>query len=116
MEKGAAAGPLFPCRVLSPSRMVQWYFHLPNFALAALGYTLLARLLLGLVIGDGNPNFIQRFFVQVTDPAVGAVSAVTPRIVDTPFLIALCFVWTVLLRFMLLTGLASAGLLAPAGS
>ena len=93
--------------------LAQWYFHLPNFLLAALGYTLLARLLLGLVVGDGSPNFVQRFFVMVTDPAVRALARVTPRIVDLPFLVALAFVWTILLRLALLTGLAAAGLLRP---
>ena len=33
--------------------LTYWYFHLPNFILAALMYTLLGRAVLGLVVGTG---------------------------------------------------------------
>ena len=56
-----------------------WYFHLPNFILAVLMYTLLGRVLLGLIIGPDSPNYILRFFCRITDPVVAAVAIVTPK-------------------------------------
>lgn len=56
-----------------------WYFHLPNFILAALMYTLLGRVLLGLIVGLESTNYIWRFFCRVTDPVVAAVAVVTPK-------------------------------------
>jgi YggT family protein len=56
-----------------------WYFHLPNFALAALMYTLLGRVLLSLFFDSSSTNYIWRFFCRLTDPIAGAVSLVTPR-------------------------------------
>jgi len=35
-----------------------WYFHLPNFILAALMYTLLGRVLLSLFLDADSPNYI----------------------------------------------------------
>ena len=56
-----------------------WYFHLPNFILAALMYTLLGRVLLGLIVGLESTNYIWRFFCRVTDPVVAVVAVVTPK-------------------------------------
>lgn len=41
-----------------------WYFHLPNFVLAALMYTLLGRALLGLSGQPDPDNYIWRFFAE----------------------------------------------------
>ena len=50
-----------------------WYFHLPNFVLAALMYTLLGRAILGVIVGPQNSsNYIWRFFCRITDPVVAA--------------------------------------------
>ena len=51
-----------------------WYYHLPNFILAALMYTLLGRVLLGLIVGPDSGNYIWRFFCRVTDPVVAAMA------------------------------------------
>jgi YggT family protein len=58
-----------------------WYFHLPNFVLAALMYTLLGRVLLGLLVQPDSSNYIWRFFCQITDPVVRVVALVTPKAV-----------------------------------
>ena len=47
-----------------------WYFHLPNFLLAALMYTLLGRVMLGLIVDPNSQNYIWRFFCRFTDPVV----------------------------------------------
>jgi YggT family protein len=65
--------------VTAGSLLSYWYFHLPNFVLAALMYTLLGRVMLGLFVAPDSPNYIWRFFCRVTDPVVAAVSIVTPK-------------------------------------
>jgi YggT family protein len=57
----------------------QWYFHVPNFVLAALMYTLLGRALLGLMVQPDSSNYIWRFFCRLTDPVVELVALVTPK-------------------------------------
>ena len=56
-----------------------WYFHLPNFVLAALMYTLLGRALLALILDPDSSNYIWRFFCRLTDPVVRIVALVTPK-------------------------------------
>jgi uncharacterized protein YggT (Ycf19 family) len=56
-----------------------WYYHLPNFLLAALMYTLLGRVLLSLFVEPDSSNYIWRFFCRITDPFVALVAAVTPK-------------------------------------
>ena len=50
--------------------LTYWYFHLPNFLLAALMYTLLGRAMLGLIVEPNSQNYIWRFFCRITDPVV----------------------------------------------
>ena len=45
-----------------------WYFHIPNFVLAAVMYTLLGRLVLGFFVPENWDNYIWRGFKRVTDP------------------------------------------------
>ena len=47
---------------IGSSLVTHWYFHLPNFVLAALMYTLLGRVLLGFLLDPDSPNYIWRFF------------------------------------------------------
>ena len=78
--------------------LTHWYYHLPNFILAALMYTLLGRAILGLVVGPDSSNYIWRFFCLITDPVVAAVAVVTPKGV-TPVVIWLFgVVWLFWLR------------------
>jgi hypothetical protein len=75
-----------------------WYFHLPNFILAALMYTMLGRFLLGLMVDADSPNYIWRFFCRVTDPVIAVVSIVTPKITPPAVLWLFGFVWMFWLR------------------
>ena len=59
--------------------LTYWYYHLPNFVLAALMYTLLGRVLLSLFVEPDSSNYIWRFFCRVTDPFVDVVALVTPK-------------------------------------
>ena len=79
-----------------------WYFHLPNFILAALMYTLLGRALLGLLVGPDSSNYIWRFFCRITDPVVTAVTLVTPKATAPVVIWLFGVVWLFWLRVGLL--------------
>ena len=78
--------------------LTYWYFHLPNFVLAALMYTLLGRAILGVVVDPNSQNYIWRFFCRVTDPVVGVVAIVTPKAAAPAVLWLLAFVWLFWIR------------------
>ena len=79
-----------------------WYFHLPNFILAALMYTMLGRVLLGLMVDADSPNYIWRFFCRITDPIVAVISIVTPKAAPPVVIWLFGFVWLFWLRVALL--------------
>ncbi|HET7804766.1 MAG TPA: hypothetical protein VFL53_11025 [Pseudolabrys sp.] len=79
-----------------------WYFHLPNFILAALMYTLLGRALLGLMVQPESTNYIWRAFCRLTDPVVAAVALVTPKATALVVIWLFGFVWLFWLRVGLL--------------
>jgi hypothetical protein len=78
-----------------------WYFHLPNFILAALMYTMLGRFLLGLMVDADSPNYIWRFFCRFTDPVIGLIAMVTPKVTAPAVLWLFGFVWMFWLRVVL---------------
>ena len=78
--------------------LTYWYFHLPNFVLAAVMYTLLARTVLGMIIDQNSQNYIWRFFCRFTDPAIRLVAVVTPKAVAPVVLWLFGFVWLFWLR------------------
>lgn len=86
-----------------------WYYHLPNFVLAALMYTLLGRVLLSLIVQPDSSNYIWRFFCRITDPVVALVSLVTPQATVPVVLWLFGFVWLFWLRVALHYGLLLAG-------
>ena len=86
------AGPIF----------AHWYFHLPNFLLAALMYTLLGRALLGLIVQPDSSNYIWRFFCRLTDPVVAVLAVVTPKATSPVVLWLFGVVWLFWLRVGLL--------------
>ena len=79
----------------------QWYFHLPNYALALLAYTLIGRFLLSLILRPDSRNYIRRFFVQLTEPVLRIVRLITPELVPQPLLPLIGVVWLELLRVAL---------------
>ena len=82
--------------------LVYWYFHLPNFVLAALMYTLLGRVILGLIVQPEASNYIWRFFCRVTDPVVAVVAVVTPKAAAPVIVWLFGVVWLFWLRVLLL--------------
>lgn len=87
---------------ISSSLLAHWPYHLPNFILAALMYTLLGRALLGLIVQPDSSNYIWRFFCRFTDPVVAAVAQVTPKAAPPVVIWLLGVVWLFWLRVGLL--------------
>lgn len=58
-----------------------WYFHIPNYALAILVWTLIGRFVLGLFVPADWDNYIWRFFRLMTDWVLRLVRHVTPAAV-----------------------------------
>jgi YggT family protein len=82
--------------------LTYWYFHLPNFVLAALMYTLAGRAALGLFVDPDSPNYIWHFFCRITDPIVYAVAMVTPKAAAPVIVWLFGVVWLFWLRVGLL--------------
>jgi hypothetical protein len=79
-----------------------WYFHLPNFVLAALMYTLLGRALLGLIVDTDSSSFIWRSLCRITEPVVAAAAWVTPKAAAPVVVWLFAVVWLFWLRVGLL--------------
>jgi hypothetical protein len=92
-----------------------WYFHLPNYLLAVLGYTLLARFVLGFFVAPDWNNYIWRFFRRLTDPCLRAVAYITPRQIPGLVLPVIAAFWTFLLRYLWFFILWRAGLTPDLG-
>jgi hypothetical protein len=92
-----------------------WYFHLPNFVLAALMYTLLGRALLGLIVQPDSSNYIWRFFCRITDPVIALFALVTPKATAPVVLWLFGFVWLFWLRVLLLLLFLTFGLAPRVG-
>lgn len=84
------------------SLIVHWYFHLPNFILAVVMYTMFARVLLGLIVDPDSTNYIWRFFCRITDPVVAVISLVTPKATAPVVIWLFGVVWLFWLRVGLL--------------
>ena len=87
-----------------------WYFHIPNFVLAAVMYTLLGRLFLGLFVPENWDNYIWRFFKVVTDPFLRIVRLITPQILQHTVVIIFGVLWLMVLRVGYLIALINLGL------
>jgi YggT family protein len=95
------------------SILAYWYFHLPNFVMAALMYTLLGRAVLGLIVPPDSANYIWRFFCRVSDPVAAAVAQVTPKAAPPVVVWLFGVVWLFWLRLVFFV-VMSAFALSPA--
>ncbi len=93
-----------------------WYFHLPNFILAVVMYTMLGRALLGLIIEPNSKNYIWRGFCAITDPFLQMLAVVTPKATAPVVQWLFGFVWLFWLRVLWLLLFIFTGLLKVAGS
>ncbi len=93
-----------------------WYFHVPNFILAVVMYTMLGRALLGLFVEPDSKNYIWRGFCAITDPALKLIAPLTPKAAAPAVLWLFGFVWMFWLRVLLLVVFVSLGILRVSGS
>jgi uncharacterized protein YggT (Ycf19 family) len=93
-----------------------WYFHIPNFILAAVMYTMLARLALGVFVPDDWDNYIWRFFKTITDPFARLVRLVTPQVISGPVILVFGVLWLMVLRVGYLVLLLNLGVAPVATS
>jgi len=100
---------------LDPATPLFWFFHLPNFALAVLMYTLLGRALLGLIVQPDSANYIWRFFCRLTDPVVTLINYVTPKAAAPVVVWLFGVVWLFWLRVLVLNANLIAGTLRVTG-
>lgn len=95
-----------------------WYFHLPNYVLSAVIYTMFGRFLLGFFVAPDSTNYIWRWFRRLTDPFIWAIAFITPRALPPVLLPPVAAFWLMVLRFFFFIALFEAGLtprMAPAG-
>ena len=88
-----------------------WYFHLPNFVLAAVMYSLLGRIILSFFVAPNWNNYIWRAFVKVTGPVVRLVRFITPAVFPDVLVLVFGFFWLMAARVVLLVVLGNYGLL-----
>ena len=89
-----------------------WYFHLPNFVIAAVMYSVLGRLILSFFCATGLARTIFGVaFVRITDPVVRLVRFVTPAELPDILVLIFAFFWLMAARLALLALLASLNLL-----
>lgn len=96
--------------------LTYWYYYLPDYVLAVLMYTVLGRVVLGLLIEPDSQNYIWRFFCNTTEPVAAAVSRVTPKAAPPIVLLLFAFVWLFWLRLGLLVVYRISGLLPVPGA
>ena len=75
-------------------------FTLPNYLLAAALYTVLGRYMLSVFFKPDSQQVVWRVFTQVTDPIIGAVRVVTPRIVPDGLAMVFTIFWLLILRMV----------------
>jgi len=93
-----------------------WYFHIPNFILAALVYTFIGRLILGIFVPENWDNYIWRAFKSLTEPVLSAVRFVTPLAMPRVVVMVFCVLWLSVARVAFAVGLNAVGLLPPAAA
>jgi uncharacterized protein YggT (Ycf19 family) len=76
------------------------HFHVPNFVLAAVMYTMIGRLALGLFVPAGWDNYIYRAFVRITDPVLKAVRVITPRALPDVLAMLFSVIWLLVIRIV----------------
>jgi len=90
-----------------------WYYHLPNYLLSLVIWTLFGRLLLGFFVPPDWRNYIWRGFRFVTDPFLRAAAAITPRYVLPLFMPLVAVFWLVVIRYIFFVVMAANGLTPP---
>lgn len=78
-----------------------WYFHLPNYVLAILLWTMVGRFILGLFVHPDWPHPIWQAFRRVTDPVLRLTGRLSPSFMVEPLLPLVAIFYLFLLRILL---------------
>jgi YggT family protein len=87
-----------------------WYFHLPNYALALLFWTLIGRFLFAFFLPPDSPNYVYRWFRRLTDWLLRPVAYITPAVVPPMALAPIAALWVAIARVAFFVLLHAAGL------
>ena len=87
-----------------------WYFHLPNYALSVLCWTLIGRVMFASFLPPDSPNFMYRWFRRLTDWLMRPVAFITPSIVPQLALAPIAAFWVAMVRVAFFAILYAAGL------
>jgi YggT family protein len=85
------------------------HFHLPNYVLSALIYTMFGRFLLGFFVPPNKPNYIYRWFCRLTDWFVRPVAFITPRAMPAVFLPPVAAFWLIMIRLVFFAAMHATG-------
>jgi hypothetical protein len=101
---------------VAESFFTYWYFHIPNFILAALIYTLVGRYLLSLFFRKKPDAVILRVFEAITDPILSAVRFITPAVVPNGLVLVFAVAWLMAARMFWFLTCVAAGMSASVGA
>lgn len=87
-----------------------WYFHLPNYALSVLFWTLIGRFMFALFLPPDSPNYIYRWFRRLTEWVMRPVAFITPSIMPRLAHAPIAAFWVSMLRVAFFVVLYAAGL------
>ena len=73
-------------------------FHLPNYVLALLFWTLIGRFMFGLFLPPTSPNYIYRWFRRLTDWLMRPVAFITPSLMPPLALSLVAAFWVAMAR------------------
>src|SRR5215467_2008259 len=85
---------------MSDGTFAHWPLEIARLALALITYLLLGRLALELA-GIGRERLLVRAVCRLTNPIVGAIAAITPRVVPAALLTPCTLVWVLAARVAL---------------
>ena len=86
-----------------------WYFHLPNYALSVLFWTLIGRFMFALFLPPESTNYIFRWFRRLTDWLMPPVRFITPSIVPALAIAPIAAFWVAVARVAFFMVLYAAG-------
>lgn len=96
------------------------FFHLPNYFLSIVIYSMFGRFMLGILVRPDSKNYIYRWFRLITDPFVRAVALITPGNIGVMYLPLVSVFWLMVARLLFFALMYNLGLVpklaAGAGS
>jgi len=84
-----------------------WYVATVGLLLAVLGYVLMVRLVVDLLFPSAKASLSLRVVRRVSQPVVGLVGAISPRVVPAPMVVVCAIVWVYALRVTVVQVLAA---------